>query len=63
MNALELKAEESDVLHQVLEHSLATLELEIRHTDHNEFKTFLKKRRDLLQALIAKLDQPAVAIA
>ena len=63
MNALELNPEELAVLHQVLEHSLTTLELEIRHTDHNEFKAFLKKRRNLLQALIARLDQPTVAIA
>lgn len=61
MNDVELTPEESEVLHQVLEHSLATLELEIRHTDHNEFKSLLKKRRNTLLALIAKLDQPVAA--
>ncbi|HEX5218755.1 MAG TPA: hypothetical protein VFZ59_04250 [Verrucomicrobiae bacterium] len=38
MNALELNPEELAVLHQVLEHSLTTLELEIRHTDTTNSK-------------------------
>ena len=63
MNDLELTSEESEVLHQVLEHSLAALELEIRHTDHNEFKNLLKQRRNTLRALIAKLSQPAADMA
>ncbi len=60
---VELSSEESEVLNQVLRNSLATLELEIQHTDHQEFRTLLKQRRETLRALLAKVPQPMSAAA
>jgi hypothetical protein len=63
MNQLELTPEEAEVLSQVLERSLAALELEIQHTDHKDFKNLLKERRTRLRTLIAKASQPMAAAA
>lgn len=63
MNHLELTPEEAEILSQVLERSLAALELEIQHTDHKEFRDLLKARRATLRALIAKAHQPMAAAA
>ena len=63
MNHLELTSEEAEVLNQVLERSLAALELEIQHTFHKEFKDLLKQRRATLRTLISKASQPLAAAA
>lgn len=63
MFQLELSNEEQEVLVQVLQRALAALDLEILHTDHREFKAFLKQRREVLQRLVAKLPKPAAAAA
>lgn len=63
MNHLELTPEEAEVLNQVLERSLAALELEIQHTDHKEFRDLLKQRRATLRTLISKASQPLAAAA
>ncbi len=60
MMTLELTDEEREALRQVLQNSLATLELEIRHTDHAEFKALLKRRRNQLEGLADRLPQPVV---
>jgi hypothetical protein len=60
---LELVPEEQEVLSQILERSLAVLEVEIQHTDHQEFKSLLKRRREVLRALITKVPQPLAAAA
>ena len=60
---LELVQEEQEILSQLLQRSLAALEIEIRHTDHQEFKTLLKHRRELLQGLLAKVPQPLAVAA
>ena len=62
MTKMELTVEEQEMLEQVLENSLATLELEILHTDHQEFKETLKRRRAVLRGLLAKMQQP-IALA
>lgn len=54
----EISHQEQEVLRQLLEHSLATIELEIRHTDHQEYKSMLKQRRETVRALLAKMPQP-----
>ena len=60
---LELVQEEQEILSQLLQRSLAALEIEIRHTDHQEFKVLLKHRRELLQGLLAKVPQPLAVAA
>jgi len=63
MCSVELSHDEMEILSEVLQSSLATLELEIQHTDHQEFKSLLKHRRESLRTLIAKVPQPMPAAA
>ena len=63
MDHVELSQEEMEILSQVAQNSLVTLELEIQHTDHLEFKHLLKRRRETLRTLLAKLGQPMTAVA
>ena len=63
MYHVKLSPEEMEILNQVLQNSLATVELEIRHTDHQEFKNLLKHRRGILQALAVKTQQRMEAAA
>lgn len=58
MYHVELSPEEMEILNQVVQNSLATLELEIQHTDHQGFKNLLKQRRETLRMLTSKLPQP-----
>jgi len=60
---VELSYEEREILNQILQNSLATLDLEIHHTDHQEFKNLLKHRRETVRALLAKLPQVMAAAA
>lgn len=60
MTTLELTQDEEEMLGQVLQHSLATLELEILHTDHKEFKALLRHRRAVLKGLADRLQRPLV---
>ena len=59
MIQLVLTDEEQDLLGQVLQTSLAALEVEILHTDNHEFKESLKRRREVLQKLAARLPELA----
>ncbi len=63
MSYVELSSEEREILNQVLQNSLAALELEIQHTDRQEFRNLLKQRRETLRALLAKVPQPMAAAA
>ncbi len=63
MMTLSLDQNEEQVLQQVMEHALETVELEIRHTDHAEFKELLKQRRDLINNILAKLEVSAPALS
>ena len=63
MYQVKLSPEETEVLSQVLQNAVATLELEIQHTDHQDFKNLLKQRRETLQTLIAKVPQAAAEAA
>ncbi len=60
MRTLELTDEEQEVLSLVVQNALATIELEILHTDHAEFKALLKQRRKLLQGLADRLQSSVV---
>jgi len=57
MARLEINGTERDLLSQVLKNYLATLEVEILHTDHAEFRTVLKERRDLLIRVAERLEK------
>lgn len=63
MTRLELTPEEQELLGQVLRNYLATLEVEICHTDHSEFRSLLKQRRELLNRLLARLGPAGSATA
>jgi len=54
MCQIELSNEEQVLLNEILESSLATLETEIRHSAHFEFRERLKQRRELLRNIAAK---------
>lgn len=60
---IELTNEEQETLRNVLDNSLATLELEILHTDYKEFKQLLKRRREILQGLRTRIPHPLDAAA
>jgi hypothetical protein len=60
---IELSNAEQEILGQLLQNALATLEIEIRHTDHQEFREFLKHRRVVLNRLLARVPQPVGAAA
>ena len=55
MISVELTPEERDLLAEVLRSYLASLEVEIGHTDHRDFKVLLKHRRALLTGLLQKV--------
>jgi hypothetical protein len=63
MYHVELSPEELEILSQVLQHALATLELEIQHTDHQEYKNLLKLRRERLRTLSSRMRMPVAAAA
>lgn len=60
MNAIEITDVEREVLGGVLKSALANLEIEIRHTDHLEFKEALKQRRGVLTEVSEKLQNLTV---
>ena len=63
MYHIELSQAEMDILSQVIQNTLVTLELEIQHTDHLDFKNLLKHRRETLRALTDKLGPQLAAAA
>ncbi len=56
MNTIEITDAEREVLAEILKNALATLDIEIRRTDHLEFKEVLKQRRNTLQELSDKIE-------
>jgi len=56
MNIIELTNAEQEVLNQILQSALATLEIEISHSDHIEFRQQLKKRLDIMEGLVRKVE-------
>ena len=55
MLQLELTEEEQEILRTVLESELADLRMEISETDSRDFKAMLKKRKGVLDKLLAVL--------
>jgi hypothetical protein len=63
MGQIELSDEEQELLGQILQNALLTLELEIQHTDHADFRQLLRRRREVIRRLIARFPKPAAAAA
>jgi len=55
VTTLELNEEERDILLGVLKEELGTVREEVYHADTAEFKDSLKKKEELLRALIGRL--------
>ena len=53
-----LSREEYELLHEVLAARLNDIRHEIHHTDRREFRAELARREHVLDALIARLEQP-----
>ncbi len=56
-----LKPEARELLAELLEAERHKLLLEIRHSDHRQFREQLGRRYDLVEALAARMRQPAHA--
>ncbi len=63
MVTLNLDRKEQEVLEQLMQHALATLEIEIRHADHAEFKKLLKDRREVFNNLLEKIEHLGPVLA
>jgi hypothetical protein len=57
MAQLQLSVAEGELLAQVLKNYLATLEIEICHTDNADFRRLLKQRRELLTRIAERLER------
>jgi hypothetical protein len=57
---LELSGEEAELVVRILRGYLGTLEAEINHTDHAEFRRLLKARRE---AVVRIVDRCLAAVA
>ncbi len=55
MRTIELTDEERDLLRELLRQNRSEMEVEIFHTDSHDFKEILKRRRDALDHVLAKL--------
>jgi hypothetical protein len=56
MNVIEMTNAEREVLRQILESAQTTLEGEISHSDHIDFRQQLAQRLDVLEGLIRKVE-------
>lgn len=60
---LTLSMEEQRLLEQILENRYKTLQHEIAHTDHRDFKQMLRENEKLIEAILSRLRTAAVAKA
>jgi hypothetical protein len=58
----EFTPEEMDVLHDVLEHQINEMDVEIDRTDTHDFKMKLRHRRDLLRSAMHKLTRETATV-
>lgn len=54
MNRLNLTAQETELVQGILKGYLVTLDVEIDHADHKEFKRMLKDRRYVVNELLER---------
>lgn len=57
MNRLEMTLEETNLMQGILRGYLATLEVEIGHTDRTAFKRMLKERRSMVNLLLERCSE------
>jgi CRP-like cAMP-binding protein len=61
MAQIELTQVEVELLREILKRYLAELTMEIAHSDRKDFREFLKKRREFMEAFIQRLDKELVS--
>ncbi len=61
MQNLQLTSEEAEVLRDLLHHGISEMDTEILHTDTHSFKEMLKRRRVVLEQVMSKLSEQAMA--
>ena len=54
-----LTEEERDLLLTIMEQRYRVIQIEIAHTDHHEFKALLRRREELLESILNRLQTPA----
>ncbi len=59
MIQLELSHDEQHMLVSILENYLSELRMEISHTDRKDFRDSLKQRKELVQKVVATLQEHA----
>ena len=57
MVQIELTQVELELLREILKRYLSELTMEIAHSDRKDFREFLKKRREFMEAFIQRLDK------
>ncbi len=62
MSHLELSIAEQELLTELLDTSLANLEVEIDRTDRHEYRDALKRRRALMKVLLDKVTVPTPTV-
>ncbi len=60
MITINLTDAEQELLQQILTSALANMDVEIRRTDHLEFKEVLKQRRNVLNEILEKVQVPTL---
>jgi len=55
MQHTEFSSDELEVLREVLQHAVSEIDVEVFRTDTHEFKEMLKRRREVLEHILAKL--------
>jgi hypothetical protein len=60
MNRLEMTLEETNLMQGILRGYLATLDVEIGHTDRAAFKRMLKERRSMVNRLLERCSELAM---
>lgn len=63
MSTIEFAGEELDLLHEILDNSLTSLEVEIHRTDSTEFKQKLNRRYELLKRLSQRIEHPNAVVS
>lgn len=56
---IELDAAQAAVVHEILNNRLSNISSEIRHTDSPRFRDELREEREVLRAVLNKLQVPA----
>ena len=58
---LELTQDEALLVREILQARWEDMLKEVRHTDHREFREFLRRRTETLEQLLDRLSEPARA--